>query len=233
MKRILLLSLASLLFSLSPTETLAQDRAKLEREIEALRKQLEEKEKEFLNVSAEDRAKFADFLKQPDTGIIRLLPREKYTDKTMIRGGGAYYSFTRLTNEYGYGSDISFEQGRFSTGFAGADFGFICDLGATPIGQVSLDHPSLHFPLTFAAPTTLPEARQQQRFTSEGFEASGFAYHRYVVAFEGRTYILRSINYETSDVLVVFHVVREDSDGSMILQWKRLKKFSTPRLERP
>ncbi len=219
--------------SLPSPHAFAQDRGILEKEIEALRKQLREKEEQFLSVSEEDRAKFADFLKQPDTGIIRLLPREKYFDKTVIRGGGAYYSFTRLAHEYGSGSDIQFEQGRFSTGFAGANFGFICDIGSTPIEQVTLDHPALHFPITFAAPTTEPEARQHQRLTSAGFNAAGFDYRRNVVAFEGRTYILRSIDFETSDVLVAFRVIREDSDGSMILLWKRLKKFSTPRLERP
>jgi hypothetical protein len=229
MKRFVVMSLVFFLSLTAPA--FAQDRAKLEKEIEALRNQLREKEEQFLSVSDEDRAKFADFLKQPDTGIIRLLPREKYNDRTMIRGGGAYYSFTRLAHEYGAGSDIQFERGRFSTGFAGADFGFISDLGSTPIEQITLDHPSLSFPLTFAAPATEPEARQHQRTTSAGFNAAGLDYHRQVVAFEGRTYILRSINYETSDVLVVFRVIREDSDGSMILLWKRLKKFPTPRLE--
>ena len=233
MKRFLLISFVLALFVSLPSSTFAQDRGKLEKEIEALRKQLREKEELFLSVSEEDRARFAEFLKQPDTGIIRLLPREKYQDKTMIRGGGAYYSFTRLTHEYGYGSDIELQQGRFSVGFAGADFGFICDIGSAPIEQVTLDHPAVHFPLTFAAPTTEPEARQHQRLSSTGFNAAGFYYDNDVVVFESRTYILRSINYGASDVLIVFRAIREDSDGSMVLLWKRLKKFSTPRLERP
>ncbi|MEW6210413.1 MAG: hypothetical protein AB1631_18745 [Acidobacteriota bacterium] len=230
MKRLFLMSLA-LFFSLT-APVFAQDRGKLEKEIEALRNQLREKEEQFISVSEEDRAKFADFLKQPDTGLIRLLPREKYNDKTMIRGGGAYYSFTRLSHEYGAGSDIQFEQGRLSVGFAGANFGFICDIGSTPIEQITLDHPLLNFSLTFAAPTTEPEARHHQRLTSAGFNATGLDYRRDAVAFEGRAYILRSIDYETSDVLVAFRVIREDSDGSVTLLWKRLKKFSTPRLER-
>lgn len=232
MKRFFLMSLALALFVSLPSSAFAQDRRKLEEEIEALRKQLREKEELFLSVSEEDRARFADFLKQPDTGIIRLLPRETAEKKMTIRGGGAYYSFTRLAHEYGSGSDISFEQGKFLSGFAGANFGFICDIGSIPIEQVTLDHPSLQFPLTFAAPTTLPEARQHQSLSSKGFDAGGFDYNNDVVAFEGRTYILRSIDYETSDVLVVFRAIREDSDGSVVLLWKRLKKFSTPRLER-
>ncbi|HEY7546890.1 MAG TPA: hypothetical protein VID27_18505, partial [Blastocatellia bacterium] len=84
MKRFFLMSLVLAFFVSMPASTFAQDRKKLEKEIEELRKQLREKEEQFLSVSEEDRARFADFLKQSDTGIIRLLPREKYNDKTMI-----------------------------------------------------------------------------------------------------------------------------------------------------
>ena len=150
-----------------------------------------------------------------------------------IRGGGAYYSFTRLAHEYGAGSDIMLQRGEFLVGFAGASFGFICDLGSTPIEQVTLDHKAVQFPLTFVAPTKLPEARQHYQLSVQGFEAKGFTYGRNVIASEGRAYILRSIDYETSDVLVVFRAVRKDSDGSMVLLWKTLKKFSIPRLEKP
>jgi hypothetical protein len=46
------------------------------------------------------------------------------------------------------------------------------------------------------------------------------------------TYLLRSIGYSTSDVLVAFKAVREDSDGSIILAWKLLKKYPVPELAR-
>jgi hypothetical protein len=46
------------------------------------------------------------------------------------------------------------------------------------------------------------------------------------------TYLLRAIYYSRSDVLVAFRVVRVDSDGSAIILWKLLKKYSIPQLER-
>ena len=83
----------------------SQDRAQIEKEIEVLREQLRQKEEqlgqkelEFLAPSPEDRAQFAEFLLQPDTGLARLLPREKYREKLNIREGGAYFSFTRLSH---------------------------------------------------------------------------------------------------------------------------------------
>ncbi|MEK6283404.1 MAG: hypothetical protein AABN95_23880 [Acidobacteriota bacterium] len=42
--------------------------------------------------------------------------------------------------------------------------------------------------------------------------------------------LLRSIGYRASDVLVAFKVVRQDTDGSVILAWKLLKKYPVPTL---
>jgi hypothetical protein len=50
-------------------------------------------------------------------------------------------------------------------------------------------------------------------------------------ATQSTTYALRSLCFGTSDVLVVFRVVRIDVDGSVILAWKLLNKYSLPRLQ--
>lgn len=85
------------------------DRPALLSKIESQREQLRAKEAAFLLPSEEDFASFRDFLLQPDTGLVRLMPREKYDGEMLIRGGGAYYSFVKLTNAYGGGSDIALE----------------------------------------------------------------------------------------------------------------------------
>jgi hypothetical protein len=43
------------------------------------------------------------------------------------------------------------------------------------------------------------------------------------------SYLLRSISYDRSDVLVGFKVVRKDSDGSLVIAWKLLNKFAVPK----
>jgi hypothetical protein len=101
------------------------DRAKLEGEIQSLHDQITEKEDAFLSPSAQDETRYHQFLLQPQTGLCRLLPREKYDGKLVVRGGGAYYSVVRLTHEYGHGSEIGFERGRLQTSFAGANLGLI------------------------------------------------------------------------------------------------------------
>ena len=53
-------------------------------------------------------------------------------------------------------------------------------------------------------------------------------------AVAGHTYLLRSVDYRMSDVLVAFRVVRKDEErGDVVLLWKILKRFHTPQLAPP
>jgi len=229
--------LKPLLFSiiwLCPIFTFAQsvDRASLEKEIGSLYEEIREKEKQFISVDPGDKIEYAKFLKQSDAGIFRLLPREKYDGKLSIRGGGAYYSFTKLTHDYGYGSDIELSQGNFSVGFAGLDFGYLVILDDIPLDSATLERPGLKFLLSFVPASVEPEIREQQRRSSYGVQADGFTYKRSAAALVNTTYALRSIDYSGADILVAFRVVRRDADGSMILIWKKLKSFQSPHYER-
>jgi hypothetical protein len=220
----------SLLCFLS-TAALAQskNRAQLMSEIEALHNQIKVKETELLTPSAEDRTAFADFLKEPDTGLIRLLPRETFQDKLTIRGGGAYYSFARLAHEYGH-SDIELQMGTFQSGFAGANYGLLLMLGDVPLETVNLETAGVPFLAKYIPPSKEAEARQQKRQLHEGINANGLTYKDKLPVLVERTYILRSIDYSFSDTLVAFRVIRQDSDGSLILLWKLLKKFPATQL---
>ena len=223
-----------LFLTLSPVNASAQTESRREaaRKIESLREEIKSLEAELLAPPPADRERFAEFLAQPETGLVRLLPREKWDYKLSIRGGGAYYYFAGRKQEYGFGSDIGLEQGTFSVGFAGANFGFITQLGDIPLEQVTRDAESAHFLANFAPPSVLPKAREQQRKSGAGFQIGELTYKSHLPAHPGSTYLLRSINYELSDVLVAFRVVRKDEDGSMVLLWKTLNKFPTPHLEK-
>jgi hypothetical protein len=207
-----------------------QDRTELQAKMESLRAQIQAKEKVFLAPSAEDLAAFAGFLRQPDTGMARLMPRETYDGNLLIRGGGAYYSFARLTNEYGFGSDIGLEQGQLRVGFAGADFGFLTSLGDLAINSVTAEHPGVSLLAEFKTPSAEAEAREQYRRAGAGFEADGFTYRSFLPASLNTTYALRSVDYGASDLLVAFRVTRQDADGSLTLVWTILKRFPVPQL---
>ena len=189
-----------------------QSREDILKNIEAKRAELSALEQRFLSPSEEDQARHAEFLNQPDTGLIRLLPREKYDTATYkenkqsltIRGGGAYYSFARLTHEFGYGSDIELDKGTLSSGFAGRQSGSFVNLGDIPLETVSLETPAAQ---ELASNVTTRKKSQSQ-----------------VPLKLNSTYLLRSVDPERSDVLVAFKVVRIDSDESAIILWKLLRK---------
>ena len=215
-------------------------RADLLRELQAKRADLQQLEKQFLAPSAEDQGAYAEFLSQPDTGLIRLLPRQVYdsetykkTNKTLtMRGGGAYYSFTLLTHEYGHGSDIALDSGHLSVGFAGANYGILVNLGDVTLDELTLEDPRVRYMSGYTPPPKEPDARLEARQFGSGVTVDDVRYrNRLPVAVNG-TYLLRSIDYSTSDVLVAFKVVRTDSDGSVILAWKLLKKYPVPQLAR-
>lgn len=161
------------------------------------------------------------------------MPRGKFASAPIVSlsGGGGYYSFKRLTHEYGQGSDISLEQEEFGVGFAGADHGFIGIIEAD-IRTVSLDDPGVQFLAALKAPIKEQEARAEAQQGWQGTVANGIRYKGRQEAIAGRTYVLRSISYDRSDILVCFQAVRRDFDGSWILAWKMLKEFETPKLVR-
>jgi len=133
---------------------------------------------------------------------------------------------------YGYGSDLSLEQEKFIVGFAGADYGFLYDLGETPLDRISLETPEVKFLVSYEPPFKMTEVRAEQAklFNTPAYEANGFAYKHSLPALTGHTYILRSLNFSKSDVLVALRVYRQDADGSLIVFWKKLKTFAIPEL---
>ena len=213
-----------------------QSRDDVIKEIEAKRAELAVLEKKVLAVSDTDREEFAAFLNQPQTGIIRLLPREMYDGNTKrglaIRGGGAYYSFVLKTHEYGRGSDISLEQGQLSVGFAGADYGMLLNLGDVSLDQVASDHAATRALLDYRPPIKEAEVRAEHRKLWQGIELTGFNFKSRLTAKVSNTYLLRSISIDDSDIAVAFRVVRKDTDGSLILIYKVLKTFPKPTMER-
>ena len=207
-----------------------QSREDLLKQIEAKRTELDALEKRFLSPSEEDKARYADFLRQPNTGLIRLLPAEK--KQLTMNGGGAFYSFVRLTHEYGQGSDIMLSQGLLSSGFAGLDYGILTSLGDIPIENVSLECAAAQVLAAHVPPTEQPVIRTEQRKWGNGETVEGSSYRSRVPVMVNSTYLLRAVSYERSDTLVALRVVRVDNDDSAIILWKLIKKFPTPLVAR-
>ena len=177
--------------------------------------QISKQEKLLMSPSKQDFEKYSRFLKQPGTGLIRLLPREKYDGKLRLRGGGAYYSFVRRDQEYNYGSDIELYNGSFNVGFAGAECGAFVNLGSMPLENVNAHTPGVEF---------LANCEQEDLRRSRVIHGQdGFDYSSSIPALTNQTYALRSIDPGRWDILVAFELIRQDPDGSVVLRWKKLK----------
>lgn len=198
-----------------------------------------------------DRLKYAGFLSQPKTGLVRLLPRQVNNSKffrpntVKINGGGAYYSFAYLSHEYGFGSDLELAttvifHGRdeqppdhhFLVGFSGNDFGLITNIGDVPIESVSGNDSNAAFMLNYKPARAVQRANCEHRMLGVGIKYNGQTYSNRAAIETNSTYLLRSIVYDKSDVLVAFRVVGQDADESVTLAWKLLKDFNRPTLDR-
>jgi hypothetical protein len=230
-----LIAMAFLAVMLSPLTVFGQTRSREDilKELTAKRAELVKLEKALLPPSEQDQLAYADFLQQPDTGLIRLLPREDYDCKLIssIRGGGSYYSFTGRTHEYGE-SQIGLEQGYLKTGFAGANYGMLTMLGDAPLENVSLETTATNVLAVHHPAGEEPQARVEQRRWSDGTTIDDVMYKDRLPLKANSTYLLRSILYNYSDSLVAFRVVRIDADKSAIILWKLLKKYPVPQLAR-
>jgi hypothetical protein len=204
--------------------------------------------KGLLAPAAQDRTNHAAFLKQSNTGLVRLLPYQP-ANESLVRGGGAFYSFHYLSHQYGLGSDIQLRRpviitsgsvsrkslegihDMLSVGFAGADYGMLTNLGMVPLDEITAKDPRALFLAKYEPPRSDPEARCEARRFVSGETIDGLVYKRALPVQTGVTYLLRSINYGASDVLVAFRVARRDDDGSVVIAWKLLKDFRPRELE--
>jgi hypothetical protein len=185
--------------------------------------------------SVSDRQALASFLRTKNTGLIRLLSREAQAElrsgtkkQHSIPGGGVFYSFTELSHAYPYVSDISLARGDLSVGSSG----MLTRLGDVPLEEITVGDPRLLFISTYA-PSRDPFVAQAERSRfRQGVTVEGALYSKGLPADEKVTYLLRSIVYRKADILVAFRVVKKESNGSVTLAWKLLKKYPVPKLSR-
>jgi hypothetical protein len=170
--------------------------------------------KKLLAALPEDQLKFADFLKQSNTGLIRLIQQNdldsRYTvsandlQSTLpIRGGGAYYSFGKKSHSFGPWSDIYLQENVLFTQVANLSIGLFTALGDVPLETVSLQNPGVDFLLKMPIPTDVTEASLLVKRHDKGFREGEFAYRSAVQVAPNMTYILRSIGYRRPDFLMV------------------------------
>jgi hypothetical protein len=193
------------------------------RQIKELNAQIEKLGEELLRPAPTD-------LKDAETlsvKVFRLMPRE--TNERQM-GHSSFYSFTSGSHDYQKIAQILLEQNALSTGFAGADYGLIGDLGNISLADVKNEIPEVDFLLNYKAPTNILDARIEQRKRGD-YRVDNFTLRAHLPAVVGHTYVLRAISFRNADILVALKIIRKDTDGSLIVFWKRLADFPKPELD--
>lgn len=207
--------------------------------------ELTAKERKVLEPAPEDLKTYAEFLRQPNTGIFRLMRVDQERHRKVVSadnpglagdvlllGGGAHYSFTKKNHNADKWSDLGWDGETFLAGVGGDALGALVDLGGTQLAELTPENKDLSYLTKFVPATTASAAEQQFQQLEKGVQENGFSYGLSVPWKLDTTYALRSINYGRSDVLVAFRVVRQDSNGSLIVLWKKLKSYRSPNLKK-
>ncbi len=195
--------------------------------IEEMNVQIKTLEKDVLLPDAKDLEK----ARKENFNVVRIMPREKYNHKLTVQGGGSYYSFTKNSHNYQDTAQLGLEQNNLIVGFAGADYGFIADLGETSLTDISKQTLEVSFLAGYKPPMYLSEIRIEQRKTSN-YKVNDITYKSHLPAIVGHAYVLRAITFDRADVLVALKIHRKDADGSLIVFWKMLEVFDVPTIKR-
>ena len=209
-------------------------------------------EKKLLMVDAESETRFAKFLAQPDTGIIRLLPYESgrvvsaAEPEGYRRPGFAYfaatYSFSRRKHGYGLSgwhrapfmgmAELKLTDDTLNTGFMEDSVGVMIRLGNVPLEFLTLQTEGVRQlaamlpPADQATPMVLPESSRR------GIDVNSFKFVSNLPATLNTTYALRSTLNRRADVLVCFRIVQRAPDGGITILWKKLKTYPKPSWQR-
>lgn len=164
--------------------------------------------------------------------VFKLLPRGQFdyeNNALSIRGGGAYYSFTKKSHSYNDTPQIELQQDDLSVGFNGASYGLMIGLDdCSPVENASRVAALMNY-----QPRQLEqEARGQYSQLHAGLYFDAQIFRRRLPATVGSSYLLRAISFGEADTLVFFKIHRQDADGGLIIFWKILKEFEKPMLQR-
>lgn len=209
----------------------------------------------------EDSTKYANFLKLPHTGLIKLFPELDCTSKGVIRVDGPCENFVPLSSAYSFRktkyisnkfADVGLKDNTFFTNKMFSN-GIIVLLGDIPIESVSANSNGLKFLSDYQAAKSNKEILAKNKDLANGIQEGGYTYSNLLSVLENTTYAIRVIAYRGEilkqapfpykstfnilkrdkrvDIIAVFRVVRKDSDGTLTLLWKELQRKDSPKIE--
>jgi hypothetical protein len=200
--------------------------------LELLYRRSRNDERQLLIPEVEDGSRFAEFLKQPDTGLTKLIrdfgcdeystekPNEQICSRFTMPGGGSAFSFRVADYQQWKLADLLYDGKSFIV-FGQMSLGMVVDLGKVPLDLLTTEN--------------------------KGLAYKGVLYKKFLPVVPGDTYALRSVAFRGSvtrehngtkyneldfdkrkDIVVAFQVVRQDFNGTVTILWKILQTKQSP-----
>lgn len=217
-------------------------------------------ELQLLAPEEEDKTKYAAFLRQAETGLIKLIRdfgcdeyssasrNEQVCGRFSMPGGGSAFSFRQSDYQVWKLADLLYD-GRSFFAFGQMSLGFLVDLGDASLESVQLDSKGMNYLTAFAPSGDIAEATKQNTSLADGITDNGSLYKKFLPVVVGHTYVLRSVAFKgkverdhygtkyneldfdkRKDVIVAFRVVRQDINGTATILWKVLQSKQAPTL---
>ncbi len=234
----------------------------LRQNIEQLYRKPTKKELKAVEPEPELLIKYAEFLRQRNTGLTKLISDAGCADNIRILvataeclqytmpGAGSSYSFRIDNYRIPRLADIIFTANSFQAPGVLVN-GILVNIGNISLDNVSLKTEGLEFLVNLQPESELKKIVDIDRKLVKGIRKGKFLYRRGLFAVENTTFILRSIAYDgkyfravngltynefafdkRSDIIVAFRIVDKDSAGSVTILWKQLANKKSPMIVR-
>lgn len=229
--------------------------------IELLYREPNKKELKFIAPDSSDLQRFADFLKQSNTGLTKLVEDFGCTENTKVivateeclkysmPGAGASFSFRIDNYRIHRLADLTFSNNSFQ-GLGILAHSIFVNVGDIPLEKITLQTKGLKFLTDFKPETDFKKAMELDISLINGIEKNGYVYRRSLPALDNTTYILRSIAYrgvinravggfvynelnfdKRKNIIVAFRIVNRNEAGIITILWKELDRKDSPKVK--
>jgi hypothetical protein len=230
--------------------------------VEPLYRKPTSKELKTVEPSRELFVKYAGFLRQPGTGLTKLIDDKGCAENTKVvvatdnclkytmPGAGSSFSFRTQNYRIPRLSDITFVANSFQASGV-LLHGIFVNLGDVPLEAVSLQTKGLKYLADFQPEPDYEKGKAIDLQLTQGIRHDGFLYRRGLFMVENTTFALSSIAYggkyfravknltynefdydKRKDVIVIFRVVEKDEAGNVTILWKELRRTDSPDVKR-
>jgi len=234
----------------------------LKKNVEPLYRKPTKKELKAIEPRRELFDKYAVFLRQPKTGLTKLIDDKGCAENTKVvvatdnclqytmPGAGSSFSFRTENYRIPRLADLTFTDKSFQAGGV-LLHGIFVNIGNVLLEEVNLQTRGLKYLADFQPEPAYEKGKELDLQLMQGIKNDGFLYRRGLFVVENTTFALRSIAYsgkyfravknltynefdfdKRKDVIVVFRIVEKDEAGNVTILWKELQEKDSPEVKR-